>query len=277
MRKFLNVALPLSAAAILAGLAAFNPPETVLSAQSGEVLTVSRTDASEKPTTRPSGAVRRPGASESDSSKGFRIPAQLTAEQEQEVLDYLKSRRPEVYEEVINQREKDPTRYRRTLRSVYPFVARVRNLPEDVAKAYEALQQTHVALWRLAREYNNSNSPEGKRGIDNSMQEQARRQFEADQLVRRHRLAELEEQIRNLKAELDQRAKDSDAVIRETVERFKRNVTRYEKDKDRGPDGEKAERPHPQPPKKSDKPKEERGDSLIRNSDFRFAVVSWRR
>jgi hypothetical protein len=253
MRKLLNVVLPLSAAAILASLAAFNRPETVLSAPPADVLPSGRTNAAEKPTTRPAGAVRRPGASESDGSKGYRGPAQLTAEQEQEVLDYLKSRRPEVYEEVVAQREKDPARYRRTLRSMYSFVARARKLPEGVAQAYESLQQTHVALWRLSREYNNSDSPEKKLEIENSMKEQAGRQFEAEQLIRRHRLAELEEQIRNLKAELDQRAKDSEAVIRETVERLKRNVTRYEKDKQRGPDGENAEHPHPQPTKKSDK------------------------
>jgi len=68
-------------------------------------------------------------------------------------------------------------------------------------------------------------------------------------------LADLEEQIRNLKAELDQRAADSASVIRDTVERSKRNIARYEKDKDRGPDGEKTERPRPQATKKSDKPK----------------------
>jgi chromosome segregation ATPase len=255
MRKFLNVVLPLSAAAVLAGLAALNRPETVLSAQSAEVRPVGLAEAAEKPATPPAGATRRTGASESDGSKGSRGPAQLTPEQEQEVLDYLKSRRPEVYEEVIAQREKDPTRYRRTLRSVYPFVARVRKLPDEVARAYESLQQTHLAMWRLAREYNSAEAPQKKLEIENSMKEQARRQFEADQLVRRHRLAELEEQIRNLKAELDQRAKDSDTLIRETVERLKRNVTRYEKDKDRGPAAEKDEHPHPQPPKKSDKPK----------------------
>jgi hypothetical protein len=255
MRKLLNVVMPLSAAAILAGLAAFNRPETVLSAPPAGGVPAGRIDAADKPTTRPTGAVQRLGAPEPDGSKGYRGPAQLTAEQEQEVLDYLKSRRPEVYEEVVAQREKDPARYRRTLRGVYPFIARVRKLPEGVAQAYDSLQQTHVSLWRLSREYNTSDSPEKKREIENSMKEQAGRQFEAEQLIRRHRLAELEEQIRNLKAELDQRAKDSDAVIRETVERFKRNITRYEKDKDkqRGPDGEKAEHPRPQPTKKSDK------------------------
>ncbi len=258
MRKILNVVVPLSAAAILAVVAALNRPETVLSAPPSPAAAVrppGRPDAG-KPTTRPSGAAQRPGAPEPDGPKGYHGLMKLTPEQEQEVLDYLKSRRPEVYEEVIAQREKDPTRYRRTLRSVYPFVARVRKLPEDVAKAYESLQQTHVVLWRLAREHATATSSEKKTEIENSMAEQARKQFEADQLVRRQRLAELEEQIRNLKAELDQRAKDSDTVIRETVDRFKRNVTRYEKDKDRGPGGEKAEHPRPQPTKKSDKPKE---------------------
>jgi len=85
---------------------------------------------------------------------------------------------------------------------------------------------------------------------------QARKQFEAEQLIRGHRLAELEKQIRNLKAELDQRAKDSETVIKETFDRFKRGASRYKKDRDRTSAGGKTDRPRPSQPKKTDKPRD---------------------
>ena len=59
------------------------------------------------------------------------------------------------------------------------------------------------------------------------MREQAAKQFDAEQIVRRHRLSELEQQIRDLRDELDQRKKDSEAIIDKTVEQFKRNAARY--------------------------------------------------
>ena len=255
MRRFWNVVIPLAAAAMLAGLAALNRPSSALSA----VKPSAKKSAAGRPTTRPAGTGRR-GGSDFDGPRGFRGSMKLTAEQEKDVLGYLKSRRPGIYEEVIAQREKDPSRFRRTLGKIYPFIVRMRKLPEPVAQAYEALQQTHVNLWRLAREYNSADSADKKRDVESRMMAQARRQFEAEQLVRGHRLADLEEQIRDLKAELDQRAKDREAVIKETVDRFKRGSAHYKKNRDRpSSSGERSDRPRPSQPKKAgkkaDKPK----------------------
>jgi len=234
MRRFWNVALPLLAAAMLAGLGALKCPPAALSAPQREA----------RPATRPGATGHRSG-SDSDGSRAFRGSMKLTAQQEKEVLDYLKSRRPEIYKEVLAQREKAPLRFRRTLRSIYPFVVRMRKLPEPIAQAYEELQQTHVSLWRLAREYNAADSADKKRDVESRMLAQARKQFEAEQLVRGHRLAELEKQIRNLKAELDRRAKDRETVIEETINRFKRNTARYKKNADRTPARGKSDRPRP--------------------------------
>jgi len=140
MRRFWNVALPLLAAAMLAGLVALNRPPAALSAPQREA----------RPATRPGGTGHR-GGSDSDGPRAFRGAVRLTAQQEKEVLDYLKSRRPEIHKEILAQREKDPSRFRRTLRSIYPFIVRMRKLPEPIGQAYETLQQTHVSLWRLAR------------------------------------------------------------------------------------------------------------------------------
>lgn len=247
--------MPLAAAAMLAGLAALNRPSSALSAPQGEASPSDKKSAAGRPTTRPAGTGKR-GGSDSDGPRGFRGSVRLTAEQEKEVLDYLKSRRSEIYEEVIAQREKDPSRFRRTLGRIYPFIVRMRKLPEPVAEAYEALQQTHVNLWRLARDYNSADTADRKRDVESRMLAQARKQFEAEQLVRGHRLADLEEQIRDLKAELAQRAKDRETVIKETIDRFKRGATRYKKDGDRSSAGEKSDRPRPSQPKKADNPRD---------------------
>lgn len=249
MRRFWNTIVPLAAAAMLAGVAIMNRPSSALSATPGQVRPSDKEKATARPTTRPAGASHR-GVLNPAGARAMRTPAKLTAEQEKEVLAYLNSRRPEIYKEVLAQQQKDPVRYRRTLGRIYPFIVKVRKLPEPVALAYETLQQTHVNLWRLAQEYSSADTADKKQDVETRMLTQARKQFEAEQLVRGHRLADLEEQIRNLKAELAQRANDRETVIKETLDRFKRGAKRY-----RNP-GEKADRPRSPHTKKTNKTKD---------------------
>jgi len=249
MRKFWNTIIPLAAAAMLAGVAAMNRPSSALSATQGQTRQPGKNKAAARPTTRPAGAGRR-GVLNPVGARSMRPPTKLTDEQEKEVLAYLNSRRPEIYKEVLAQQKKDPARYRRTLGRIYPFIVKMRKLPEPVARAYETLQQTHVTLWRLAREYNSAKTADKKQDVESRMVAQARKQFEAEQLVRGQRLANLEEQIRNLKAELARRANDRETVIKETLERFKRGVKRYRKS------GEKSDRPRPSHTRKTGKTKD---------------------
>jgi len=231
---------------MLAGLAAMNRPSSALSATPGQAGPSNKGKAAARPTTRPAGTGHR-GALNPVGARPMRTATKLTEEQEKEVLAYLKSRRPEIYNEVLAQQQKDPVRYRQTLGRIYPFIVKMRRLPVQVALAYETLQQTHVNLWRLAREYNAADTADKKQDVESRMLNQARKQFQAEQLVRGHRLADLEEQIRNLKAELAQRANDRETVIKETLDRFKRGAKRYRKP------GEKTDRPRPPHTRKTSK------------------------
>jgi len=231
MTKALKFVVPLAAAAALVVLAAVYGPTVVLSALADDSVAVGMDQTSAGPATRPSG----------DGGKGgYRSGSvRLTPEQEKEALEYLKQRRPEIYEQMVALRDRDPQQYRRSLRNVSIFVGHLRKMPKDVAAAYEEVQQSRLALWRLAREYAKADTPERKQQLESSMHEQADKQFHADQIIRRHRLSELEEQIRQLKSELDQRAKDSNSVIQETVDQYKRSGARYGKE-DRPPISEKT-------------------------------------
>ena len=190
----------------------------------------------------------------------------LSAEQEKEVLEHLKQRRPEIYNEVIALKESDPARYRRTIKSIYPFVARMRKMSPEVAEAYETLQKTHVNLWKLARELSAVDSPERQKEIESAMRDEAAKQFEAEQMVRRQRLDELKQQIANLQNELDQRAKDSNSVIQETVDRFKRSAARYGKGRPHstgtkaGHSGKKSDKSDKKSGKKKAAKSSEKGD-----------------
>jgi hypothetical protein len=181
------------------------------------------------------GATTRPGprpGSPQGPSRYRRRP--LTEEQEKEVLQYLKKKRPEIYEQVLASREKDPRRYSWTLRSMWFFLSRLKRLPKPVQEAEETRQITHLRMWRLAHQLQGTKNAATRKELEQQMLEQADQNFAAEQIVREHRLTELAEQIKRIKAELKERAEDRKAIVREKVERMKRDAARYAEGMRRG-------------------------------------------
>jgi len=127
MTRALKFVVPLAAAAALVVLAAVYGPTTVLSASADDSAAVGMEQTSAGPATRPAGE---------GGKSGYRSgPVRLTPEQEKEALEYLKQRRPEIYEQMISLRDRDPQQYRRSLRNVSTFVGHLRKMPKEVAAA----------------------------------------------------------------------------------------------------------------------------------------------
>ncbi|HUT01407.1 MAG TPA: hypothetical protein VM031_03050 [Phycisphaerae bacterium] len=194
------------------------------------------TGTGDKATTRParSRPSRRPG---SRGSGRFGQP--LTKEQEQEVLEYLKTKRPELHKQAMSERQRDPRRYRRTIRSMWHFISRMKALPPKLRDAHEVHQATYIRMWQLARELKETKDPSRQKELRKELRDLAERNFDASQIVREHRLSQLSEEIKRLKAELKKRAEDREAVVREMVDRMIRPRRRSPR-----PD-EKPRRPHP--------------------------------
>jgi len=163
----------------------------------------------------------------------------LTDEQEKAVLDYLQTKRPEIYKQVMGYRETDPHRFQRATRSMWAFISRIKALPEKVGQAYEARQMAYVRMWRLAREFDATKDPAARADLDKQLLEFAQQQFDADQVIRGHRLAELAEQIARMKADLADREKDRPVIVREIAERMKKSAAR--------PSETPAKAPHTRP------------------------------
>jgi hypothetical protein len=185
------------------------------------------------PTTRPK---PRPGSPQGPRPDGSRYRRRsLSDEQEKEVLEYLKTKRPEIYKQVLADREKDPRRYRWTLRSMWFFISRLKHLPEKVGRAEETRQVTHLQMWRLAIQLHGTKDAAARAELERQMLELADDNFAAEQIVREYRLTELAEQIKRIKAELKERAQDRKVIVREKVERMKQGAAHYARDRERGP------------------------------------------
>jgi len=180
----------------------------------------------------------------------------LTKEQEEEVLQYLKKKRPDLFQQATSEREKDPRRYQRTIRSMWYFISGLKSLPEPVRDAEEARHMLRIQMWRLAKELKDTQSPGRKKELTKQIHELADKHFDADQIIRQHRLSQLEGYIERLKRELKERAQDRQAVVRETVERMISSAERYRQRSERGPRSRPSSRPstgassHHKPPAK---------------------------
>ena len=240
MRKFLIVILSGVLVAGTMTIARMGGPGVAFSAPDpgkapGDVRTP-RGGRSRGAATRPSSGGRRGGPG----SRRFGKP--LTKEQEQEVLDFLKKERPDFYKKAIEEREKDPKRYQRTIRSMWHFMSRVKNLPKDLRDAYHTSQRSFVEMWRLAKELKDTQDAARKKVLDEKLRSLAEEHFDASQIIREHRLTQLADEIKRLKADLQQRAKDRKAVVRETIERMMSSAERFPGPGGPGPRGRP---PHP--------------------------------
>lgn len=148
----------------------------------------------------------------------------LTKEQEQEVLNYLKEKRPEDYERVLKDRERDPRRYRRTIAGLWQWVSRFKQMPKDLRDAYEDRHRAFVDMWRLAKQRADAKDPAARNRIDKRLYEVCARLFDAEQIIREYRLKQMEEQIKRLREDLKERARNRKTVIGEMVERFARSA-----------------------------------------------------
>jgi hypothetical protein len=172
----------------------------------------------------------------------------LTAEQEKEVLEHLEKKQPEIYKQLLVHREKDRSRYHRTLRFVWYSLERQKLLPEDVRNAYDVLHGARVKMWGLAKELEKAKDPAARDDLEKRLREQAVEFFQAEQTTREHRLKQLEDQIKRLKEDLKERLRNRATVVKEIVERMKGEAARYGRPRTHSPDGGPTTRPSGGPP-----------------------------
>jgi len=163
------------------------------------------------PTTRPSPA---PGP------RRRRRFKPLTEEQEKEVLDYLKGKRPDYYKRVLEYRQSDTRRYHRAIGSMWQFISWTKRMPKKLREAYETLQKTDIDMWRLAREIQGTKDATAKQNLQRRLRKLGTQRFDARHTILEYRLKHMEDQIEQLKGELKDRLTRRKALIEESIERF---------------------------------------------------------
>jgi len=150
----------------------------------------------------------------------------LAPEQEEELLEFLRDKSPERHEHLLSLREADERAYRRTARALYLFMRRVKALPAHVQGPYIEMTDLTVEMWKRAQALRDLTDPQEKARHLAELRELAARRFDAEQVVREHRIAQLEEEIAHLRQQWKERSANRRQAIEESVSRFLRPATK---------------------------------------------------
>jgi hypothetical protein len=168
---------------------------------------IARDEAGSRPTSRPA---TRPGPRRGG-------PA-LSEDQERELLSVLKDKQPGHYQRLVELRDSHPRRYRWALLSAWRWYRRWRAMPEDIREAANAAQNAKIMIYRTLQELREADDDYARFRLRRELRHAVRQEFEAELVVREYRLAQLEAELERLRAELEQREQNADALIAERVE-----------------------------------------------------------
>jgi len=148
---------------------------------------------------------------------GHRFRGRVTPQQETEILEFLKQRRPEHYRRLVRMREDDPQGYQRSLRAVQGFIRRLRRMPEQAREAALREKDARIRVLQLLQQYQQTQDPRRAQRLEVELRQAVAEQLEAEQIIREQRLAELEQQIAELRRDLAERRRQRDRLLEERV------------------------------------------------------------
>jgi hypothetical protein len=153
----------------------------------------------------------------------------LTEQQEKEFLAEIKDKRPFGYRMLTKLKERNSRRYRAVLYQHWLEWQRFKRMPEKVQEALEDIQEGRKTLVELIGLYNRTKDEDARAKLKSRIRTAVVKVFDADLVVRAHKLSELEERIKQLKKDLAERQENRDDEIDSKVKKLLRLRGRTEK------------------------------------------------
>ena len=141
----------------------------------------------------------------------------LSGSQENELLEALKKRSPERHAALMRLKEQNLRAYRHALRLYWRMYERLKGAPKEVQDAWVNLTETRTEIARTLQEFNKAGQAE-KPALKDKLRALLARQLEAEHVVHRHRLAMLEKEIEELRAQLKRQAENREQIINQRLE-----------------------------------------------------------
>lgn len=127
--------------------------------------------------------------------------APLTAQQEKELLEFFQTMGSDQYDRLVNMKTTSPPTFQSTAHSWYQWLQSIRHYPKDVQRACLDQQEAYTQLLRLVAQLATSRDEVQVSSLKGQLTDQVGRLYDAQTIVRGHRLTELKEQIQKLESE----------------------------------------------------------------------------
>jgi len=151
---------------------------------------------------------------------------ELKGEQIKELVEFLRDKRPEQYDQLAKLRDSDPRAYQRTARALYWFMHRVKAMPSHVQGPYIKMTDLSVKIWQKVRQLREATDAAQKKLLTAELRELVDQRFEPEQVVREYRIAQMEDQIKRLREQLKDRAAHRAQAVDESLTRYLKLSTR---------------------------------------------------
>jgi hypothetical protein len=149
---------------------------------------------------------------------GPRRNGPVTATEERQIVEFVKTYMSQHYDRLIDLRDTHPRRYRITLRFLRPRVQKLQAMPEATRKAHLREVKLKVQIYKTTRAYQSADSEGQKLQFRRQLHDLLAEQFDIEQKLQAHRLEQLEEQLQRLKDELKHRSEHREKIITDRLE-----------------------------------------------------------
>jgi hypothetical protein len=191
--------------------------DQIISARLGRLLTPrpAATRPAASPGTAPKTPSRRPRGRPSPGRRH-----RLTPEQVEEVMAFVREHVPELYKRLDRLRKQDTRQSRHLLAMAHELIRRIQAMPPDVRRAAISMHKINLALLREAARARQTQDPEARGRLVESMRKRLAEQFAHEQVVKEYETASLRRELATLKANLQQRARNRAGIIARRVGRL---------------------------------------------------------
>lgn len=175
------------------------------------------------PTTQPADRDRPGrigGPSHGDGRHGGRQLEPLSEDQQAELLEALGSRFPKRRQELLQLREDHPDHFQQVTARLWRWYQEWKLLPAEAQETAMLEQELKIQAIQLVRQWREAKDPDEKKALRLKLRDVLTKKFQASQELREKRLAAMQDQIKQLRAENADRTESRDEIIDEQVDQI---------------------------------------------------------
>jgi hypothetical protein len=165
-------------------------------------------NAKPEPATQP--AVKAPEA----------VNGTLTKAQEDELMAFLKKMESEQFVKLQQIKEVNPATYQSTAKSWYFWMLSIKRYPESVQKAYVVQQESYTRIYRTINDLRTVTDDTQRKALIEQLRGAVAQLFDAQMTAQGQRLAQLEQQLQQLRGEYETNKANRDKKIDDLLEKF---------------------------------------------------------